>query len=546
MSTKKHGLKILLVLTTTVTCLCLYSLAAYAQFYITGVNPVVPPSPPGYFSVPFLTPYNQALATLPPTTKINVSDGSSRTVTLDWETTVPYLPYAYGNYTARGTFQLPAGVSQASPPIALEVTTRLRIESGREAMTLDWPGFYQPGEYVKATMMMDGVERTYYYYVPTSYDGTKPVPVVFDLHGGGSNGLAEWSSTRSDRLAEKEGFICVAPNLFVQGLAPDVTFISLIIDKMKTQYNIDSRRVYAYGISGGAMLTTYLAFDLSEKIAAVGILSGTTPKEWSPYLNPLKLGPRLESGQKLRPMTVVMFGGSRENITGAPWFDLIPEMLAASDLLVQQFHCDPVPKLTEWSATAPLDLDNLPYWVSPQDCLVMENFVPTSVTRYAWTGCIYGTEVIVYGINGAGHGWPGGTQYVVPTTVGVMTHRIDATELLWEHLKTQALPEQVVIDVKSSINPASKGVTPVHILSSNEFDATAVDPTTVLFGPGGWEAEPVHYAHEDVNNDGLLDMVLQFDTQETGIQAGDSSATITGRSFFGSDSIKTVPSKKEK
>jgi len=35
----------------------------------------------------------------------------------------------------------------------------------------------------------------------------------------------------------------------------------------------------------------------------------------------------------------------------------------------------------------------------------------------------------------------GGNQYVVETTVGPVTHLIDATQLTWEHFKNYALPE---------------------------------------------------------------------------------------------------------
>ena len=76
------------------------------------------------------------------------------------------------------------------------------------------------------------------------------------------------------------------------------------------------------------------------------------------------------------------------------------------------------------------------------------------------------------------------------------------------------------------------------------FDATTVDPTTVRFGPTGTETGPVHYAWEDVDGDGDTDLILHFNTQNTGIECGDSSATLTGRTFDeqaikGNDSIKT-------
>jgi Tol biopolymer transport system component len=114
----------------------------------------------------------------------------------------------------------------------------------------------------------------------------------------------------------------------------------------------------------------------------------------------------------------------------------------------------------------------------------------------------------------------------------------------------QPIAVEVAVDIKlggfpNSINPRSKGVIPVAILTTESFDATAVDPTTVLFGPTGTEAAPVHFALEDVDADVDTDMILHFNTQATGIQCGDTAATLTGETFAGrmiegSDSIKTA------
>lgn len=108
----------------------------------------------------------------------------------------------------------------------------------------------------------------------------------------------------------------------------------------------------------------------------------------------------------------------------------------------------------------------------------------------------------------------------------------------------------VVIDIKpgsfpNSINPKSQGKIPVAILTTDSFDATTIDPTTVLFGRTGAEAAPVHFAFEDVDGDGDTDMIFHFNTQDTGIQCGDTSASLTGETFSGqmfqgSDSVKTA------
>ncbi|MDD5560152.1 hypothetical protein [Candidatus Methylomirabilis sp.] len=108
----------------------------------------------------------------------------------------------------------------------------------------------------------------------------------------------------------------------------------------------------------------------------------------------------------------------------------------------------------------------------------------------------------------------------------------------------------VTLDIKpgsvpNSINPKSKGKIPVAILTTDIFDATTVDPTTVHFGRTGTEASPAHWALKDVDKDGDTDMILHFDTQDTGIQCGDASASLTGvtlrgQMIQGSDSVNTV------
>ncbi|MGQ0668377.1 MAG: hypothetical protein ACT4PO_01665 [Actinomycetota bacterium] len=80
-------------------------------------------------------------------------------------------------------------------------------------------------------------------------------------------------------------------------------------------------------------------------------------------------------------------------------------------------------------------------------------------------------------------------------------------------------------------------------MTTADFDASDVDPSTVQFGPAG--AGPTQHALEDVDGDGDTDLVLHFRTQETGIQCGVTSATLTGETFGGtalegSDSVRTV------
>ena len=109
----------------------------------------------------------------------------------------------------------------------------------------------------------------------------------------------------------------------------------------------------------------------------------------------------------------------------------------------------------------------------------------------------------------------------------------------------------VEIDIKpgsadNSINPSSRGVIPVAVLASEDFDALTVDPDSVRFGPA--EAEKKHrHAHvEDVHADGDLDLLLHFRTQDTGVAPGDTEACLVGETYDGvpiqgCDSVRTVP-----
>jgi hypothetical protein len=94
---------------------------------------------------------------------------------------------------------------------------------------------------------------------------------------------------------------------------------------------------------------------------------------------------------------------------------------------------------------------------------------------------------------------------------------------------------EVDIDIKpgscpNPLNPKSKGVLPVAVLGTQEFDVTTIDPQTILLGREGIEEgiAPIRYSYEDVstpfegelcgchdlNGDGYLDLTMKFETQE--------------------------------
>lgn len=95
------------------------------------------------------------------------------------------------------------------------------------------------------------------------------------------------------------------------------------------------------------------------------------------------------------------------------------------------------------------------------------------------------------------------------------------------------------------INLRSKGRIPVAILKTPAFDPLDIDLSTVRFGRTGSEAAALQFSAEDVNADGLVDMILHFETQDTGLVCLDTSATLTGQTqgrqpIIGSDAVTTL------
>ena len=111
---------------------------------------------------------------------------------------------------------------------------------------------------------------------------------------------------------------------------------------------------------------------------------------------------------------------------------------------------------------------------------------------------------------------------------------------------------QVTIDIKpgsdpNSINLKSKGVVPVAVLTTDDFDAGEIDPATVVFAG----AEPERWTTCDVDDDGDLDMLFHFKTQELDLTEDSEDATLTGKTtddheITGTDSVRIVPQKGKK
>jgi hypothetical protein len=108
-------------------------------------------------------------------------------------------------------------------------------------------------------------------------------------------------------------------------------------------------------------------------------------------------------------------------------------------------------------------------------------------------------------------------------------------------------PVPIHIDIKpgSSTNPinlGAKGVIPVAVLTTPEFNATTIDPATVLFAG----AAPLRWTKQDVDYDGDMDLLFHFDVRKLQLTQSSVEASITGKTYAGmsvkgTDKVKIVP-----
>ncbi|MCX6302823.1 MAG: alpha/beta hydrolase-fold protein [Bacteroidia bacterium] len=285
----------------------------------------------------------------------------------------------------------------------------------------------------KASFIHNDLERTFHIYIPSSYNESVQLPLVIALHGRGGNGESMILVTRKgfNRLAEKDEFIVVYPDGIELNWndgrmdeeandrahrenIDDVGFLSALIDSMIKDYNIDPKRVYVTGISNGAIMSYRLACEISNKIAAIAPVDGNIPVMLS------------RECYAARPVSVLAINNVNDPLVpyeGGNIYSSIRKLNLGKVLSVDESigfwvsrnQCSPLPVVTEEPDTDPKD--------------------GTRVTRKEYINNSDGTEVILYSVDGGGHTWPGGVQYMPAWIVGKTSRDIDANEVIWSFFK---------------------------------------------------------------------------------------------------------------
>lgn len=231
--------------------------------------------------------------------------------------------------------------------------------------------------------------------------------------------------TRFVDLAEREKFVVVFPSAWQRNWndgresanmrsqrenVDDVAFVTAIIDEVRSETVIDPARIFATGISNGAIFSHYLGGHLSQRIAAIAPVVGGMARPYAPDFAPRSPVSVLVIQGTVDPLVPYdgggILGGRHGYIIGTG---------TALQKWTEHNGCRTGPK-----RDGLIDAD-------PGDGCRVE--------RERWSECAAGVEVELLRKVGGGHTWPGGSQYLPSRIVGTVCRDFNATEYIWEFFK---------------------------------------------------------------------------------------------------------------
>ena len=252
------------------------------------------------------------------------------------------------------------------------------------------PNGVAPGTSVVATLTSNGVQRSYRLHAPASSPAGAPPPLVVVLHGANGNAGRVELRYHWDSLSDRDGFFVVYP----QGLldqwnfaldpraADDVGFLTGVIDHLVLAFSLDPRRVYVAGMSSGAAMAYRLACAMSARIAALASVEGANP-----------------GCRPARPVSMVAVHGLADTQVS---FASAQRSVAA--------------------------------WRDDDGCAAGARTQRTgSVTLTVWAPCAAGTTVELFGVDGAGHEWPGSSPPL--PNHDPPSNDLDATGVIWDFFR---------------------------------------------------------------------------------------------------------------
>ena len=282
---------------------------------------------------------------------------------------------------------------------------------------------------------LSGTDGRYYLrHVPPAHDGTTPTPLVLDLHGYSEGAAVHEQLSAMGPYGDTAGFVTITP----QGSGPvprwdetlgsdDLTFLGHVLDDAEQTLCIDQNRVYVTGLSNGAFMTSAMACQFADRVAAAAPVAGIRD---------------IDGCNPSRPVPVIAFHGTADGFVdyqgglGQAALDL-PAPDGSGRTLRDMGTID-------GSTQGPSIPDITAAWASRNGCgtAPTEQKIASDVTLLSFP-CPAGDEVELYRIEGGGHTWPGSEfAQKIESVVGHTTTSVSANELIWTFFQQHPLQPQ--------------------------------------------------------------------------------------------------------
>ena len=283
----------------------------------------------------------------------------------------------------------------------------------------------KPSDQKTINLTIDGNVRSFIIYLPIGYNNAGKMPLIFAIHGGSGtpegmiNKIANFKS-----IADRDKVILVYPagvqNNWNDGRPTtpnqlgvnDVSFFNQLCDYMINNYSVDGTKIYATGISNGGFMSSRLACELSNRIAAIAVVAATIEATTiAPSCNPGRPVPAIYIHGTTDPL--VPFTGGQMTAGGTAGGTVLSHF-QAMDKWVTINGCNTTPIITDLP-----DIAN----------------DGTTIKQRIYSGGTNGSEVVSYVVLNGGHTWPQGYQYLNETIIGKTSQDMNACEVIWTFFK---------------------------------------------------------------------------------------------------------------
>lgn len=278
-----------------------------------------------------------------------------------------------------------------------------------------------------------GVRRTYWLARARRGPHQRPhAPLLIVLHGSGMDGRSVARFTGLARRGPAAGITTVFPDGWKGAWHPsrapdgepdldDALFLSQLCAHLEIQGAARSWPVFLAGVSNGAWFAEHVARHALLPVTGLFLVAGTA----------LECSRRLAPAPLLRASVVVMMGTGDRAVpyAGGP---LTRRGLSGMLRRRRAARHGELPGENVMAGAETVAAD----WVTGNGIAsrpaVYQLQTPPgalAVTRTSWTSPAC-RPVMLYRIEGGGHGWPGGPQFLPTRVIGPVTRHLDATGIL--------------------------------------------------------------------------------------------------------------------